>query len=218
MGQLDPIAFDIETSGLDEQAEITVAGLAHDLGEIIILNTGNRDANRKQLSRSLAPHSKGEMVELRIVQTEPELLQALHETAHTRLDDDQHYLTAYHGETWNGGFDLPFVRTACVDHGIDWPFPNLAYADMLEVVDRFDTNDKSDLVSVYDELIGRDTCDPFDDSGSAVTAFENGNWEPLLYHNLADIQRTRELADLAGRYVPQSDFQMKNLSPPDERD
>jgi hypothetical protein len=31
-----------------------------------------------------------------------------------RLDSDTHYLTAYNGETWNGGFDLPFVRSACL--------------------------------------------------------------------------------------------------------
>jgi uncharacterized protein YprB with RNaseH-like and TPR domain len=127
---------------------------------------------------------------------------------------DRHYLTAYHGETWNGGFDLPFVRTACIAHDIEWPFPNLPYADMLDVVDRFDTNDKNDLVGVYDELVGNETCDPFDDSGSAVDAFENGDWEPLLRHNLADIQRTRELAALAGQYVPQSDFRMKKQSEP----
>lgn len=218
MGDLDPVAFDIETSGLDDQAVITVAGLAHELGEILILNTGNRDADQDYLSRALTQHSHGEMVDLRIVDTEPQLLEALRRVAHKRLDDDTHYLTAYHGETWNGGFDLPFVRTACVTHDVEWPFPNLAYADMLDVMDRFETNDNSDLVGVYEELIGKETCDPFDDSGSAVTAFENKEWESLLYHNLADIQRTRELAELAGQYVPQSDFRMKNLSPPDEWD
>ena len=76
-------------------------------------------------------------------------------------------------------------------------------------------HDTNDLVSVYDHLIGTDTCDPFDDSAEAVTAFEDGDWEPLLLRNLADIQRTREIALLAGKYVAQSDFGMKNLSPPE---
>jgi hypothetical protein len=98
---------------------------------------------------------------------------------------------------------------------MDWPFDDLAYADMMEaVVDRFDTGDKRDLVGVYDQLIGNDTCDPFEDSGAAVDAYEAAEWLPLLKHNLADIQRTRELAQLADRYVPQSDFGMKNLQPP----
>jgi uncharacterized protein YprB with RNaseH-like and TPR domain len=214
MGDLSPVAFDIETSGFDKNAVITVAGLVHEMGEILLLNTGGRYADHGRLTRALSPHSAGEALELRIVKREPALLNTLHEIAHDRLDDDRHYLTAYHGETWNGGFDLPFVRTACVSHGIEWPFPNLAYADVLDVVERFDTNDKNDLVSVYDQLIGTESCDPFDDSGSAVDAFTNGDWEPLLRHNLADIQRTRELAVLASEYVPRSDFRMKNLQPP----
>jgi uncharacterized protein YprB with RNaseH-like and TPR domain len=215
MADLTPVAFDIETSGLDGDAVITVAGLAHKLGEFLILNTGDRDADQERLTRALVPDSNGTNPDLRVTHSEQELLEALHDVAHDRLDDDRHYLTAYHGETWNGGFDLPFVRTACVTHDIEWPFPNLPYADMLDVVDRFETNDKSDLVGVYNELIGKETCDPFDDSGSAVAAFENAEWEPLLCHNLADIQRTLQLAVLAGAYVPRSDFQMKNLSPPD---
>jgi len=215
MGNLDPIAFDIETSGLDEDAEITVAGLAHELGEVIVLNTAGRHADTTQLEQALVEHSAGD-VELVTVPNEQTLLTNLGEIAGNRLDEDSHYLTAYHGETWNGGFDLPFVRTACVRHDVDWPFPNLAYADVLTVVERFNTNDKSDLVGVYEQLRGNGTCDPFEDSGAAVEAFENGDWEPLLLHNLADIQRTRELAVLAGAYVPQSDFRMKNLSPPDQ--
>jgi len=86
---------------------------------------------------------------------------------------------------------------------------------MMQIVDRFETNDSSDLVGVYDALIAESTCDPFEDSAEAVEAFEAGEWLPLLKHNLADIQRTRELADLAGRFIPKSDFSMKNLAPPD---
>jgi len=85
---------------------------------------------------------------------------------------------------------------------------------MMEMVDRFDTQDHRDLVGVYDHLLGNETCDPFEDSGEAVDAFEAAEWLPLLEHNLADIQRTRELALLAGRFVPKSDFSMKNLQPP----
>jgi uncharacterized protein YprB with RNaseH-like and TPR domain len=213
MGNLTPIAFDIETSGLHDDAIITVAGLAHEVGEVLILNTAGRDAECPRLERALEAHSAG-AVDLTVVDAEDRLLAALQSFADGHLDEDRHYLTAYHGETWNGGFDLPFVRTACVKHNVDWPFPNLAYADMLDVVDRFDTNDQNDLVGVYDTLIGAESCDPFDESESAVDAFQTGEWEQLLLHNLADIQRTRELAVLAGSYVPQSDFRMKNLSPP----
>jgi uncharacterized protein YprB with RNaseH-like and TPR domain len=214
MGDLDPIAFDIETSGLDESAVLTVAGFASTLGEVIVLNTGGREANRTALEQALSEYSSSG-VDVQVTTDEAELLAAVEQIASERLDADRHYLTAYNGETWQGGFDLPFLRTACISHDIDWPFPNMAYADVFSFIDRFDTNDEQGLVEVYNELIGKESCDPFEDSGAAVAAFNNGDWVELLLHNLADIQRTRELAILAGAYVPQSDFGMKNLSPPD---
>ncbi|TQQ83039.1 hypothetical protein EGH24_06300 [Halonotius terrestris] len=215
MGSLDPIAFDIETSGLDDSAVLTVAGLAHSLGEVLILNTDGRTANSGKLENALQPDSIGN-VEVLLADDEEALLGILHRIAHDRLDDDKHYLTAYNGEVWNGGFDLPFVRTACIKHSIDWPFPEIAYADVFSFIDRFDTNNEKGLVEVYDGLIGKESCDPFIDSGAAVEAFKTEDWESLLLHNLSDIQRTRELAILGGKYVPRSDFQMKNLNPPNK--
>jgi uncharacterized protein YprB with RNaseH-like and TPR domain len=214
MSGLDPVAFDIETSGFGDDSIITVAGFAHALGESVILTVDGREQpDRKELVTQLDRHSSG-TVQLEIVDTEAELLGAVARFVENTLDGDRHYLTAFNGETWNGGFDLPFCRTAFLRHGMDWPFGDLAYADMMQMVDRFDTNDNADLVGVYDALIGEETCDPFDDSAAAVDAFEAGDWLPLLQHNLADIQRTRELAELAGRFVARSDFKMKNLEPP----
>jgi len=212
---LNPIAFDIETSGLDDDSVITVAGFAHDLGESLILNVGGRDAPEHQtLTTTLDDHSAG-AVSLVVAADEEELLAEISKVASSQIDGDRHDLTAYNGETWNGGFDLPFCRTRFLNHNMEWPFRDLAYADMMEtIVDRFDTNDQGDLVGVYNELIGNPTCDPFEDSGEAVDAYEAAEWLPLLKHNLADIQRTKELAQLAGRFVPQSDFGMKNLQPP----
>jgi hypothetical protein len=54
----------------------------------------------------------------------------------------------------------------------------------------------------------------FDDSAAAVCLFENAEWLPLLKHNLADIQRTPELAQLTDRFMPHSDFGMENSQPP----
>ena len=211
---LDPIAFDIETSGLDDDSVITVAGFAHDLGESLILNVGGRDAPEHQtLTTALDEHSAG-VVSLVVATDEQELLAEISEIASSQIDGDRHYLTAYNGETWNGGFDLPFCRTRFLNHDMEWPFGDIAYADMMETMDRFDTNDQRDLVGVYEQLIGNESCDPFEDSGEAVSAFEAAEWLPLLKHNLADIQRTRELAQLAGRFVPKSDFGMKSLEPP----
>ncbi len=76
--------------------------------------------------------------------------------------------------------------TACISHDVYWPFPDIAYADVFEFVDRFDTHDEKGLVGVYDKLIDKASCDPFDDSKEAVDAFENGEWESLLLYNLAN--------------------------------
>jgi hypothetical protein len=180
---------------------------------VIVLNTGGREANETVLEQALSEYSSNG-INVVVTDDEPALLAAVEEIATNRLDDNRHYLTAYNGETWNGGFDLPFIRTACVSHNVAWPFPNMAYADVFEFVDRFETHDEKGLAGVYNELVDTPSCDPFEDSGSAVDAFENGKWESLLLHNLADIKRTLKLAILAESYVPQSDFKMKNLQPP----
>ena len=212
--QLTPVAFDIETSGFDTDAVITVAGFAHSLGESLILNTAGHEAvDRKALVTSLDEESTG-AVKLEVVEDEVELLEAVSSFVTDQLDGDTHYVTAFNGETWNGGFDLPFCRTRFLQHGLRWPFDDIAYADMIQLVDRFNTHDHSDLVGVYDVLVGEETCDPFEDSAEAVDAFETGEWLSLCQHNLADIQRTRKLAELAGQFVARSDFNMKNLQPP----
>ena len=212
--RLTPVAFDIETSGFDADAVITVAGFAHGLGESLILNTGGHsEVDRNTLVRALDEESTG-TAQLDVVADEGELLEEVASFVTNQLDGDTHYVTAFNGETWNGGFDLPFCRTRFLQHGLRWPFGDIAYADMIQVVDRFNTQDQTDLVGVYDVLVGEETCDPFDDSAEAVDAFQAGDWLPLCKHNLADIQRTRKLAELAGQFVAQSDFKMKNLQPP----
>lgn len=212
MGALDPVAFDIETSGLDRDAVITVAGFTDDLGSWMVLNTGGRDADQDRLLDELRQCVENP-VSLRIVEDETALLESVQGYVDERLGETD-YLTAYNGETWNGGFDLPFLRSACHRNSVAWPFDDVAYADTMEAIQRFDTGKTGDLVGVYDRLINEDSCDPFDDSGSAVDAWDQGNWLLLLKHNLADIERTRDLAILASEYVPKSDFSMKNLAPP----
>ena len=212
--QLTPVAFDIETSGFDTDAVITVAGFAHGLGESLFLNTGGHNAvDRNALVTSLDEESTG-AVQLEVVEDEAALLEAVSSFVTDQLDGDTHYVTAFNGATWSGGFDLPFCRTRSLQHELRWPFGGIAYADMIQLVDRFNTHDHSDLVGVYDVLVGEETCDPFDDNAEAVDAFERGEWLSLCQHNLADIQRTRKLAELAGQFVARSDFKMKNLQPP----
>ena len=214
MGNLSPIAFDIETSGLDPGSVITVVGLATDMGAWLALNTTGREVDANRLANDVG-HESGSNVRVSVFRDEERLLAGFRDFASKTIDGDRHYLTAYNGERWRGGFDLPFVRSACVRRDEPWPFSDVAYADTMDMVNRFDTEDNNDLVGVYEALIGKESYDPFDSSENAVSTHEVGDWVPLLLHNLADIKRTRELAVLAGRYVPKSDFRMKNLTPPD---
>lgn len=212
MSTLSPVAFDIESSGLDDNAVITVAGFRDQQGDWLILNTEGRSADGEAIIDAVQPSVDCPVV-VRAVETERALLETLTEYIDQRLGSGS-YLTAYNGETWNDGFDLPFVRSACLRNDVAWPFDDVPYADMMEALQRFDTGDVRDLAGVYDRLIDDEHCDPFVESGAAVSAWTAGEWVPLLKHNLADIERTRELAVLAGQYVPKSDFSMKNLTPP----
>jgi len=205
-----PIAFDIETTGLEPGSVVTVAGLTTDLGSWLALNTTGRDADARRLAANVE-HESGSNIRVSVYRSEQHLLAGLEDFATSTIDDDQHYLTAYNGERWRGGFDSPFLRRASLRRDAVWPLPDVAYADTMDIVEGFDTGD----VGVYDELIGDEDCDPFDDSRSAVATHEDGDWVPLLLYNLADVERTREIAMLAGRYIPKSDYNMKNLSPPD---
>jgi hypothetical protein len=155
MGSLTPVAFDIETSGLDSTAEITVAGFALELGGWLVLNTGGRGADAGVCEQVLDEQSERE-VQVAVRESEVALLGAVGAFVDERLDDDAHYLAAYNGETWSGGFDLPFLRRSCVRHDADWPFAGLAYADVFSVIDRFETDGVSDLAGVYEQLIGGD--------------------------------------------------------------
>lgn len=215
MSQLDPRSFDIETTGLNKSAKITCSGFCSDnLAELVInCDCAHPLPDREQLETELERQA-GMQVRVNIQSSEEELLEAIGKSTVQFLDKNDHYLTAFHGETWNGGFDLPFLRTRCAEHGVEWPFEDLAYVDVMQVIQRFNIGDNDDLESAYEMLIGGQNHDPFESSEEAVSAFENQEWRKLLAHNLADIQRTQQLVRLAERYVPKSDFKMKNLNPP----
>ena len=57
MGSLAPVAFDIETSGLEPGAVITVAGLAFELGHVVVLNTAGRPVDADTLETRLTTQS-----------------------------------------------------------------------------------------------------------------------------------------------------------------
>lgn len=217
--KLTPVAFDIETTGFEADAVVTTIGFALPLGCRVLLGTDGRDVDTGRLEASLSERF-GTEIRVSGHATERALLEATREFAAGTLAGTEYLLVAYNGERFNAGFDLPFLRTRYALCGIDWPFVDLPYADLLPLFEtRFNTTGEdgsvADLAGVYEALVDDDlgAHDPFDSSREAVTAFEAGDFEALLGHNVADVLRTAELAALAERYCSKSDFNVKSLTP-----
>jgi len=213
MTDLTTIAFDIETTGFETDDELTVVGFDSAVSSRVFLNTDGTTppaALAARLNDTLETP-----VQLSLHDSEQELLNELATFITSTLTQRDAKLVAYNGERWNGGFDLPFLRTRLCMHGLEWPFGTLPYVDVMDVFEtRFNTSEDT-LSGVYEELIGTglNELDPFTDSSEAVTAWEEGAYEPLIIHNVADIQRTRALMELAEQYCSKSDFSMKSLDP-----
>lgn len=210
---LETVAFDIETTGFAVEDQLTVAGFDSDIGSRIFLNTGTTSC-LSDLEEQVNEQLKSSVL-ISIRETERALLGEMSEFVESALAHQDVKLVAYNGERWGGGFDLPFLRTRLCYHEIDWPFTELPYIDAMDVFEtRFNTSEDT-LTGVYEELIGGGLTgvDPFVDSGEAVEAWKQGDFESLVLHNVADIRRTRALMDLAERYCSKSDFSMKSLDP-----
>jgi len=213
MTQLKTVAFDIETTGFETTDQVTVIGFDADISSRVFLNLDDRE-NPSFLAKRLDDEMDPSVV-LSTHESEKALLEAMNDFVESSLTSQEIKLVAYNGETWNGGFDLPFVRTRLNAHDLEWPFIDLPYIDLMDVFDsRFNTTEAS-LTAVYEELLGEDLSDldPFEDSSEAVDAWEHGDFEPVVRHNVADIRRTRALMDVAERYCSKSDFSMKSLDP-----
>jgi|GEM_PF-476359 len=216
MVRMKTAALDIETTGIEPDDQITVIGVDIPMGSRLFLNTGGRTYSKavgEQISEKFE-----KIVTVTAADSEAELLDAFSSFIEERFSqpkqDDEFKFAAYNGETWNGGFDLPFIRTRCRTHGIAWPL-HVPYIDVMEVIEaRFNVSDKS-LETTYRELVGDglNKRDPFEESNEAVEHWERGEFEPLLLHNLADIRRTRKLAAVAEQYCSKSHFSMRSLEP-----
>jgi len=210
------VAVDIETTGFDVADAVTAVGFALDIGCRVFVQTPGEMSAGESVLREYAGHT----VRVSLHADEAELLAAVEEFVADRLRWDDVLLVGYNAETWNAGFDLPFLRSRYAAQDIEWPFRELPYADLYPVLtQRFNTTvdgePQSDLEGVYAALCDGDLndVDPFDDSAEAVTAFEEARIWQLATHNVADILRTAELGALAERYCSKSDFQLKSLTP-----
>lgn len=218
-GTLTHVAVDIETTGLDATDEVTVVGFELELGCRVFYQTSGRDTDVTAVETAVQDRT-GIHVEVSAHQSERALLEAVSAFVATRLRSADVLLVGYNGETWHGGFDLPFLRTRHAACDVAWSFRELPYADVMPIIrDLFNTtidgDEPADLDTAYETLCTGEAgaVDPFDDSGEAVAAFEDGRFEAAVLHNVADIRRTGQLSSLAQRYCSKSDFDLKSLTP-----
>ena len=214
---LEQVAFDIETTGFGVDDSVTVIGFALPMGcRVFVQTSGERVPTVDKTVRADPPVH----VQVSTHTSEEALFGAVGEFVSERLRDDDVLLVAYNGERWRGGFDLPFLRTRYAQLDVAWPFVDVPYADVMSVVtNRFNTtvdgDERGDLAGTYDALCGGSygDVDPFADSEEAVAAFEDGRFDTLVLHNVADVLRTRALGRVAERYCSKSEFKVKSLTP-----
>lgn len=214
---LEQVAFDIETTGFNVDDEVTVIGFAVPMGVRVMVQTGGRSAAGVEQTVEAATET---LVNVSTHPTERALITAVADFVEERLRDDDVLLVAYNGERWNGGFDLPFLRTRYAHLDVPWPFEDVPYADVMPLVsDRFNTTvegeEYGDLETAYDVLSDgtHGDLDPFEESVEAVSAFEDGRFADLVLHNVADVLRTRTVGQIAERYCSKSEFKVKSLTP-----
>lgn len=217
--RLTPIAFDIETTGFETDATVTVVGFSLPLGCRILFATGDRAVRESTIEERLED-TFDVTIQVSAHRTEADLLEAVTAFAADSITPKEYMLVAYNGERYRSGFDLPFLRTRYALQDVDWPFVDTPYADVMPIFQhRFNTvvdeEGVGDLERVYGELVGGDlaSLDPFETSAKAVTAFESGDFDSLLAHNAADVLRTQALVSIAQRYCGKSEFRLKSLTP-----
>jgi hypothetical protein len=214
---LEQVAFDIETTGFNVADEVTVVGFAVPMGVRVFVQTRGQAAGAVE---DVVEEATETPVKVSTHASERAVLTAVAEFAAERVCHEDVLLVAYNGERWNGGFDLPFLRTRYAQLDVAWPFVEVAYADVLPLVsDRFNTtvdgDGHDDLVAAYEVLCdgAYGELDPFEESAEAVGAFDDGRFGDLVLHNVADVLRTRALGQVAERYCSKSEFDVKSLTP-----
>jgi len=226
MMTLQQVAFDIETTGFAVDDEVTVVGFAVPLGLRVFVQTGGRPAGDIE-SAVAAVTPDDTLVNVSTHTSEQGVLAGVSAFVADRLAGEDMLLVAFNGERWNGGFDLPFLRTRYAQCDVAWPFVDVPYADLMPIVaDRFNTtivnddaaetqDERNDLENAYAVLCdgAYGDVDPFESSAAAVTAFDDGRFAELARHNVADVLRTQAVGRVAERFCAKSEFQVKSLTP-----
>lgn len=149
--ELNFVPFDIETTGFKscEGDFVTTIVLYNDTQYHIWINTeGDTDVDIEEMYSEIEEVSGLDNFVIYICNSERMMFQNIEEyiNAHT---DPSTVLTAFNGETFKGNtdFDVPFLRTRCVNNGVPFMFKNHWYTDSYEIFsqsNRFDTKVKDE--------------------------------------------------------------------------
>lgn len=209
------VVFDIETTGLDYDSKVTCIDFAVD-GEhtvFLLVDDGFDDVDT---TIKISDRFNGGFEPI-YCESEDELLEKAREFVEGVGKNS--IFVAYNGETWNGGFDLPFLRTRSVLLGKEFLLSDVSYLDVYSVIDkgRFNTSVGNgeeivkDLVGVYNLLSDGETVDVVDDSAEVVDLFYDGRVDLVAVHCMEDVRRTAEILELCIDYSAVQDLKVKNL-------
>jgi hypothetical protein len=208
---------------------------------ILLLNANQQSTKATRFEDPLRTILPALSVNVCVCQNEAEFLDEMQAVMFEGFDTNYSRLVAFNADSWKGGFDLPFVRTRCFHHDQPWMFDNAQFADFRQPVKkRLNTNHTAhDTPTSVNSLTGAQDLlfdqieptviaseneigtnhpwyadnpyDPFDDSSSAVSSCDRGDYLPVLKHNIADIHRTWEIGEVVCAYVSSKDITTKKL-------
>lgn len=230
---MEYVAFDIETTGLLHDSELTSVGFHGEGIDSTIFLDGN------------GSHGEFTIVEC---STTREVLECTREYLREYIGSSI-TLVGYNAETWKGGFAIPFMRSHALKEGITNVFTGISYLDLYEIIDkRWNTtvphhNGIDSNIQEFLEWIGKEDLDELtwgeDYTSSDVVEWANKsgvssvpthekNSLDIAYHvlignnqqdgdgsiveaTISDLQMIKELIDEVAKNTPQADMQAKTL-------
>lgn len=147
---VNPVVFDLETTGLQIDDEITVAGFMRRLNYdnediykiIMFLSTTDLDNVEKlenNIQNEMESHPKIQLpvnVSIHTVESESKLVQKISDSVGGIVKDENDVLTTFNGYNYRSGFDYAVLSNAVhfSDTVQEHPFRNLAHVDLMDYV------------------------------------------------------------------------------------